>query len=418
MRDWIIALTGRRPVSLIKHFIALAIIPAVMKRLVLGWVCAAVLLSACAGAAATPAPVTLQVLSPQPGVPMLVGAPVRVEGSVNGRAGTLVLLANGLEIARQPVGDTASVIAADWTPSIVGNQVFQVSLLNENGGTVARSELVFVSASAPTPTAQPTPIPSPTALPTQVAPPIAVAPQATATPVMTLSVNNSFVNLRSGPGTTFALLGTLNQGGSYTVTGRNADGRWYQIINNGSTVWVFSELVDANDAARAAPVVESPATPTPAPTLAAAPTAAALVALVPPTPVAPTAIPVTPTPAPPPCGPDHPFWAAKLNNNPEYTFCTPVPFEFARKDDSSGEMLIRWEIFGVRDIEMHMDPSGDNDCRALGSTGFRRPVNGKEDAYRMNMRDYPRGGYKLTIWVTTPDNRRQDWGEIHFCGQG
>lgn len=56
-------------------------------------------------------------------------------------------------------------------------------------------------------------------------------------------VVNSTVNVYSGPGTNYSIIGQANQGTRYTVTGRNNDGSWYQIDFNGGAGWVFSDLV-------------------------------------------------------------------------------------------------------------------------------------------------------------------------------
>ena len=42
-------------------------------------------------------------------------------------------------------------------------------------------------------------------------------------------------NLRSGPGTTYDILGQIKQNESAAVTGKNADGQWWQISFAGKT---------------------------------------------------------------------------------------------------------------------------------------------------------------------------------------
>lgn len=131
-----------------------------------------------------------------------------------------------------------------------------------------------------------------------------------------------------------------------------------------------------------------------------------------------SSLPPTPTPlAGPECNPSSPYWAAKLNNAPDYTFCTPVPFEFVpNASPDPDEMVIRWHIYGIKSLELRIDPSGD-DC-GMGSAGLRWQVPFKEDNFRLNRRDWPSGSYKISLFVTLHDGRIQDWGELHFCGKG
>lgn len=123
----------------------------------------------------------------------------------------------------------------------------------------------------PTPTPTPTPLPSPT-------PTFTVAP--TPTPLVAKVRAPEEVNVRSGPGTQYDLLGRLPAGGEAIVIGRH--GGWWQISFNGSPAWVYGEIVTAVNT-EGVPEVVPPPPPTPAPQ-AAVPTA--------------TPLPPTATPAP------------------------------------------------------------------------------------------------------------------------
>ncbi|NJN83055.1 MAG: SH3 domain-containing protein [Caldilineaceae bacterium] len=105
------------------------------------------------------------------------------------------------------------------------------------------------------------------------------APPTTPTPAQTTGRNQltaaSQVNVRSGPGTSFATLGTLAQDAAATITGRTADGEelWWQIVypdGSDEVGWVIGNptLVTVGEGVDA-PVVEAPPLPT-----AAAPAAA------------------------------------------------------------------------------------------------------------------------------------------------
>ena len=55
-------------------------------------------------------------------------------------------------------------------------------------------------------------------------------------------------NVRSGPGTDFAILGTASAGQQFSVTGRNLAGDWWQIDFEGQNGWIFAPLVTASNA--------------------------------------------------------------------------------------------------------------------------------------------------------------------------
>jgi len=68
----------------------------------------------------------------------------------------------------------------------------------------------------------------------------------------------STVNVRSGPGISYGLVGQLNANIPMPVAGRNADGTWWQIqLNDGALGWVDTSVVQITNPA-SAPVVEAP----------------------------------------------------------------------------------------------------------------------------------------------------------------
>ncbi|MFN8464783.1 MAG: SH3 domain-containing protein [Caldilineaceae bacterium] len=120
-----------------------------------------------------------------------------------------------------------------------------------------------------------------------VSAPVAAAPAVTPS----LKIETDIINVRSGPDTSFGLVGTANIGERFEIKGRNADGSWYLICCvNGQQGWVNSQLTD-EDNEELAPLVDTPAVPTPAP-VAQAPAAQA------PAPAEPTATPAPAAPAP------------------------------------------------------------------------------------------------------------------------
>ena len=62
----------------------------------------------------------------------------------------------------------------------------------------------------------------------------------------TAFVQTALLNLRSGPGTGYSLMGTANSGAALPIVGRAAGGSdWWQVSTDAGIVWVFGELVRA-----------------------------------------------------------------------------------------------------------------------------------------------------------------------------
>lgn len=73
-------------------------------------------------------------------------------------------------------------------------------------------------------------------------------------------------NLRAGPGTTYAIVGTVRAGAALAIQGRNADGTWLQV---GDGVWIAAFLVNQGNSSP--PVATPNAPPAPSPTVDAPP---------------------------------------------------------------------------------------------------------------------------------------------------
>ncbi len=87
-----------------------------------------------------------------------------------------------------------------------------------------------------------------------------------APPTVTVTSTGS-VNLRSGPGTDFAVVNTLAADETAAANGRNADSSWLRLtFSDGSTAWVFAQLVTIEGDISSLAVVnagdEAPATDT------------------------------------------------------------------------------------------------------------------------------------------------------------
>jgi hypothetical protein len=145
----------------------------------------------------------------------------------------------------------------------------------------------FATAVAATLTAQPTLTPSPTETPdiaqmlaTAVAETLTAQPSPTPTatptpPQPATAVIDSQVNVRQGPGTDYAIIGTATQGQRFPITGKNQDGSWWQIDYNGQIGWITSQLVTAQDVG-AVPVAQNIPTPLATHTPTLAPTATSM----------------------------------------------------------------------------------------------------------------------------------------------
>jgi uncharacterized protein YraI len=81
----------------------------------------------------------------------------------------------------------------------------------------------------------------------QEVPPLAGAPGAESGPS---GVVTQQVNVRSGPGTSFEALGTLNPQDTVTLTGKNPDGTWLQVAFSGATGglgWIAAGYIQSTE---------------------------------------------------------------------------------------------------------------------------------------------------------------------------
>lgn len=123
--------------------------------------------------------------------------------------------------------------------------------------------------------ATPAPVAAATAVPTSAAPtapapaPTPVPPSPTAVPPSPTPEKASFTvsspgttNVRSGPGLNYPVIGEVQQGQKFEITGKNQTGTWWQFDYNGRAGWISGERVSPNAAAANVPVAAIPAAPT------------------------------------------------------------------------------------------------------------------------------------------------------------
>lgn len=164
-----------------------------------------------------------------------------------------------------------------------GQWLYVTSDSGVSGWAAAQSLIVFyrlelrteaVTISPATPTAEPAAPPAPTAQSTVAAAPASstalttttapAAPPVTDEPTMALVRSTSRLNIRSGPGTTYAVIGKAEPAQPLTVVGRSADGRWVEVQwpeAAGGTGWVAAQYVAIGALDNAASAASSSATP-------------------------------------------------------------------------------------------------------------------------------------------------------------
>ena len=132
-------------------------------------------------------------------------------------------------------------------------------------------EVTAIPDPTPTSTIVVEALPSPTRPPPDSTPFPPPSPTPTTRPELAIVMSTVHLNIRSGPGTTYPVLGRLASGQTADVTGVSVDGNWWQIkfagISNGRG-WISARYVVAETAINV-PVVSAPApkpTPTPVPT--------------------------------------------------------------------------------------------------------------------------------------------------------
>lgn len=186
---------------------------------------------------------------------------------------------------------------------------------------------------APTPesVASPTPVPitaEPVAAPQDPATPPS---QPTAAPAAQLTITGDLVNVRSGPGTEFDLVGTATAGASFAIVARSAAGDWWQVCClDGQNGWVFGELATATNADAVPVAADQPAQPAAVAAAATAAPAADAEATTPPQ------DPATPTPQPAaPAAPYDPAASSAGNFDPNAQYQI-VNFKVLGLDENNG----------------------------------------------------------------------------------
>jgi len=165
-----------------------------------------------------------------------------------------LIVAAGCGAKETPAPTPTRTPKPTFTPTPEG-QMVNAPLFQQDVNAAATDEAVAVL-----PTDTPTPPPPPTVTPAPTEPP------PTATPVPPVVMTDEKVNVRSGPGTAYPVIGQAQPGQKYPVTGKNPQGDWWQINFNGQSGWIIDRLVSKEGQIDSVQVVASiPPAPTPKP---------------------------------------------------------------------------------------------------------------------------------------------------------
>ncbi len=176
-------------------------------------------------------------------------------------------------IPPRPVREPGYIMPTDerpWLPFAIGAVVLLLCALVLFFG-VGKLPIFSAAAVKTTPTEAPTEEVTPTE---EIAVDATETPEVTATTAPAASPTASVVtatakeriNVRGGPGTSYAVLAKVDQGKSLTVIGRNADNSWLQVqLADGSTKgWASAEYLEVKGDVNSLPTASAP--PPPAPT--------------------------------------------------------------------------------------------------------------------------------------------------------
>ncbi len=225
-------------------------------------------------------------------------APISAGTGITGTVALTVNLRSGPDTTfdlagTTPAGQTVTIVAqnADGTWYLLNNGLWVAAFLVENVQgevglatdalvTTLRAQTPITATATPTTTTLVTTTPvltatvavtstetvTPTSTPTAPSPILVPTPAAATQPVQPPSVTVD-ANLRSGPATTFPIVGGTVTGQAITIVARNEDGTWFQLDNGG---WVSATLVANPPTIASVPIfgaAGTTATPIPTPTI-------------------------------------------------------------------------------------------------------------------------------------------------------
>lgn len=229
------------------------------------------------------------------------------------------------------------------------------------------------------------------------------APAATDTPAPPSDpevVTNQGMNVRAGPGTNYAVIGSATAGQRFAVTGKNPQGDWWQIDFNGRAGWLFGQLVTPQNTGSVQVAANIPAPP---------PTAV---------PVPPTATPV-PQPTQPPAAAEPPPPAPQPVSNRKFNIAV-----LGRCDPNAGVTYVQGRTYvgGVPqsgDWFVAFSYAPDGPVVARIKAGPHEGYEGWDQGFYSHIlqSDGPREG-NWWFWVVDPaGNRISEMANVRTDGQ-
>ena len=159
-----------------------------------------------------------------------------------------------------PEGQPTFPVTLRWTPTVAGSYTLEIRAYNSLGVASAPTTVMITAVGESGEVNTPTPTP-PGGTSTSTGPPTAVT--------------TTDLNVREGPGQEYSVMALLPVNTQVEVTGKIADGSWWQIIyptGSAERGWIFAAFTQSSNTENV-PVVEAPALPTPTQTLTVTPTA-------------------------------------------------------------------------------------------------------------------------------------------------
>ncbi len=226
---------------------------------------------------------------------LLILAPVGIAQAANPVSGPVIVRPGGASLYSTPEGEVVTTLTTGTVFTASGRTEDQAWIMGQTAdgtsGWLRVEQVIAVgiellsvysdttdsdTTALPAPTvdssvpAETEPVPGDAALISPTAP-ITATSAVTSTLMGTVASGDDRLNIRSGPGTTYTIVGKALPGESYPLTGRTADATWIQIDRgDGAMGWVTAEYLTLDGDVTAVPIVTEFAPP-PAPTAATAP---------------------------------------------------------------------------------------------------------------------------------------------------
>ncbi|MFW9805053.1 MAG: Ig-like domain-containing protein [Candidatus Thorarchaeota archaeon] len=274
-----------------------------------------------------------------------------------------------------PEGQPTFPVTLRWTPTVAGSYTLEIRAYNSLGVASAPTTVMITAVGESGEANTPTPTP----------------PGGTATSTgQPTAVTTTDLNMREGPGQGYAVITLLPVNTQVEVTGKNADGSWWQIAfpaGSAERGWVFAAFTQSSNTENV-PVVQAPPPPTPTqtptvtPTATSAPTSTPTVTLTP-----------TPTSTTPP-GPIVEFGATRTTIDPGECTTLQWHIEFVTAAFLSGGEFSNYGITGpLGQIETCPGDTTTYLLRAETDSGtIERSVTVTVRAAQTNTRDHTSGG--------------------------